>query len=99
MHQLAFGRDFQSMHKEFIFQYDRSKVELVPKQNADICSSVVLGVKPVSFFSNLLPGYYFTTTKSERHNALNYLFILKEFKRLKNDDIICPSNSFWPHKY
>ena len=92
---LLLGSDFQQMHEKVIFRYDGSKVELVPKPDAGICSTVASRVKPVSLFSNLLPGCYPIATKSRKHNTFDYSFIEKEVERLRNDDIIRPSNSPW----
>ena len=92
---LLLGSDFQKMHEKVIFRYDGSKVELVPKPDAGICSTVASRVKPVSLFSNLLPGCHSIATKSRRHNTFDYSFIEKEVERLRNDDIIRPSNSPW----
>ena len=89
------GSDFQQMHEKVIFRYDGSKVELLPKPDAGICSTVASRVKPVSLFSNLLPGCHPIATKSRRHNTFDYSFIEKEVERLRNDDIIRPSNSPW----
>ena len=69
---LLLGSDFQQMHEKVIFRYDGSKVKLVPKPDAGICSTVASRVKPVSLFSNLLPGCHPIATKSRR--IFNFFF-------------------------
>ena len=79
---LLLGSDFQSQHKRVVFQYNGSRADLfVPKINhLNVMSE--LGIKPASFFNNVLSDCRPAATKSRRFNAADQQFIAAEVNRL-----------------
>ena len=86
---LILGLDFQSKHKNVIFNYCGPKPSLV------VCGFSTLNMEPPEPFANLTPDCHPIATKFRRYSQEDLLFIDGEVERLLKEGIIEPSKSTW----
>ena len=87
------GKDFQSMHKHVIFQYEGEKDDFVVSKT--LCALTSALTQFSSLFQNLSKNCKPIAVKSRRFKADDQLFIDQEIDRLRFEGIIKPSISPW----
>ena len=86
---LTLGLDFQSKHKNVIFNYGGPEPPLV------VCGFSTLNMEPPEPFANLTPDCHPIATKSRRYSQEGLFFIDGEVERLLKEGIIESSKSPW----
>jgi hypothetical protein len=86
---MILGLDFQSKHKNVVFNYGGPEPPLV------VCGFSMLNMDPPEPFANLTPDCYPIATKSRRYSQEDLLFIDSEVERLLKEGIIERSKSPW----
>ena len=89
---ILLGQDFQSQHKQVIFQYEGKKKDFVVSQTCALASAAA---DTPSLFHNLSRDCKPIAIKSRRFNAIDQEFIDNEIRRLNSEGIIKPSISPW----
>ena len=87
---LILGLDFQSRHKNVVFNYGG------PEPPLSVCGFSTLNISPPKpFAANLSADCHPIATKSRRYSRDDLDFIDKEVQRLLKEGIIEPSKSPW----
>ena len=89
---ILLGQDFQSQHKQVIFEFKGKKDDFVVSPTCTLSSA---SAKTPSLFHNLSKNCKPIAVKSRRFNSIDQAFIDGEINRLYSDGIIKPSISPW----
>ena len=89
---ILLGQDFQSQHRQVIFEFNGKKDDFVVSPTCTLSSA---SAKTPPLFHNLLKNCKAIAVKSRRFNSIDQVFIDVEINRLYSDGIIKLSISPW----